>query len=59
MIIAQVTNLHGEVIYELHDDGYEECNSYDNHGKLVKKVKYKNDKVIGVKKPKSGKRKNR
>ena len=55
MIKAQVFNLHGELVYELHDDSYEECNTYDDHGNLVKKVKYKNNKCIGVKRSKSKK----
>ena len=53
MVKCQVFNLHGKVVYELHDDGYEECNTYNSHGKLVKRVKYKNNKLIGVKRPKS------
>jgi hypothetical protein len=52
MITAQVFNLHGELVYELHDDSYEEYNAYDDHGNLVKKVKYKNNKCIGVKRRK-------
>ena len=28
MILAQVFNLYGESVYELHDDGYEECNKF-------------------------------